>query len=422
MGKHRCCLVLVADPTVIDTRQSLSAPAQQEGCRMIVGVPAETYPGEQRVALVPGDVPALLKAGSEVVVESGAGVPAGFPDAAYVERGARMVPSRSEVYASAEIVLRVRTAGAAGTQAADDTADLRAGQIVIGFLDPLWKPQEIAALAERNITAMSVEMVPRISRAQSMDALSSMATVAGYKAVMLAAGTLPRMFPMLMTAAGTITPARVFVIGAGVAGLQAAAMAKRMGAKVEAYDVRAAVKEQVESVGAKFVELPLEAGDSEDKGGYAKAQGEDFYRRQQQLMAEVVARNNVVITTAAIPGKPSPRLITADMVAGMEPGSVIVDLAAEHGGNCELSHPDETIVAHGVTILGPTNLATTIPNHASQLYSRNLTNLLKLLVKDGQINLDMEDEIIRDSTVAHAGEVTNQRLRDMLGSTQTVTS
>jgi NAD(P) transhydrogenase subunit alpha len=389
---------------------------------MIVGVPAETYPGEQRVALVPGDVPALLKAGSEVVVESGAGVPAGFPDAAYVERGARMVPSRSEVYASAEIVLRVRTAGAAGTQAADDTADLRAGQIVIGFLDPLWKPQEIAALAERNITAMSVEMVPRISRAQSMDALSSMATVAGYKAVMLAAGTLPRMFPMLMTAAGTITPARVFVIGAGVAGLQAAAMAKRMGAKVEAYDVRAAVKEQVESVGAKFVELPLEAGDSEDKGGYAKAQGEDFYRRQQQLMAEVVARNNVVITTAAIPGKPSPRLITADMVAGMEPGSVIVDLAAEHGGNCELSHPDETIVAHGVTILGPTNLATTIPNHASQLYSRNLTNLLKLLVKDGQINLDMEDEIIRDSTVAHAGEVTNQRLRDMLGSTQTVTS
>ncbi|MFQ3662657.1 MAG: Re/Si-specific NAD(P)(+) transhydrogenase subunit alpha [Chloroflexaceae bacterium] len=389
---------------------------------MIVGVPQEIFPGEQRVALVPGDVPTLKKLGLEVLIETGAGLRAGFPDAQYVERGATLAASRAEVFAAADVLFQVRAGGAAPLQAEGDLRLLRAGQTILAFLDPLWDPRQVAALAERGVSALAVELVPRISRAQSMDALSSMATIAGYKASILAAMHLPRMFPMLMTAAGTITPARVFVIGAGVAGLQACAHAKRMGARVEAYDVRAAVKEQVESVGAKFVELPLETGDSEDKGGYARAQGEEFYRRQRQLMGEVVARNDAVITTAAIPGKRAPVLITREMVAGMQPGSVIVDLAAEHGGNCELTRPDEIVVEHGVTIIGPTNLASTVPNHASQLYSRNLVNLLKLAVKDGRLALDTDDEIVRETLVAHNGAVTNARLRELLAQTDTVTS
>ncbi len=389
---------------------------------MIVGVPQEIFPGEQRVALVPGDVPTLKKLGLEVVIETGAGLRAGFPDAQYVERGATLAASRAEVFAAADVLFQVRAGGAAPLQAEGDLRLLRAGQTILAFLDPLWDPRQVAALAERGVSALAVELVPRISRAQSMDALSSMATIAGYKASILAAMHLPRMFPMLMTAAGTITPARVFVIGAGVAGLQACAHAKRMGARVEAYDVRAAVKEQVESVGARFVELPLETGDSEDKGGYARAQGEEFYRRQRQLMGEVVARNDAVITTAAIPGKRAPVLITREMVAGMQPGSVIVDLAAEHGGNCELTRPDEIVVEHGVTIIGPTNLASTVPNHASQLYSRNLVNLLKLAVKDGRLALDTDDEIVRETLVAHNGAVTNARLRELLAQTDTVAS
>jgi len=389
---------------------------------MIVGVPQEIFPGEQRVALVPGDVPTLKKLGLEVVIETGAGLRAGFPDAQYVERGATLAASRAEVFAAADVLFQVRAGGAAPLQAEGDLRLLRAGQTILAFLDPLWDPRQVAALAERGVSALAVELVPRISRAQSMDALSSMATIAGYKASILAAMHLPRMFPMLMTAAGTITPARVFVIGAGVAGLQACAHAKRMGARVEAYDVRAAVKEQVESVGAKFVELPLETGDSEDKGGYARAQGEEFYRRQRQLMGEVVARNDAVITTAAIPGKRAPVLITREMVAGMQPGSVIIDLAAEHGGNCELTRPDEIVVEHGVTIIGPTNLASTVPNHASQLYSRNLVNLLKLAVKDGRLALDTDDEIVRETLVAHNGAVTNARLRELLAQTDTVAS
>jgi NAD(P) transhydrogenase subunit alpha len=389
---------------------------------MIVGVPQEVFPGEQRVALVPGDVPTLKKLGVEVLIESGAGLRAGFPDEQYVERGAGVVASRAEVFAAADVLFQVRAGGAAPLQAEGDLRLLRAGQTILAFLDPLWDPRQVAALAERGVSALAMELVPRISRAQSMDALSSMATIAGYKASILAALHLPRMFPMLMTAAGTINPARVFVIGAGVAGLQACAHAKRMGARVEAYDVRAAVKEQVESVGARFVELPLETGDSEDKGGYARAQGEEFYRRQRQLMREVVARNDAVISTASIPGKRAPVLITRDMVAGMQPGSVIVDLAAEHGGNCELTRPNEIVVEYGVTIIGPTNIASTVPNHASQLYSRNLVNLLKLAVKDGRLALDTDDEIVRETLVAHNGAITNPRLRELLTQTDTVPS
>lgn len=382
---------------------------------MIVGVPRETFPGERRVALVPSDVSFLQKLGLEVQIEAGAGVAAGFPDAFYVERGVTVAASRQALFAAADMLFQVRATGAAQGQGDADLALLRSGQLVMGFLDPFWQAQWIATLAQHGVNAIALELVPRISRAQSMDALSSMATIVGYKATLLAAMHLPRIFPMLMTAAGTITPARIFVIGAGVAGLQACAQAKRMGARVEAYDVRAAVKEQVESVGAKFVELPLETGDSEDKGGYAKAQGEDFYRRQRQLMGEVIARNDVVVTTAAIPGKRSPVLVTREMVQGMQPGSVIIDLAAEHGGNCELTRADETVQEYGVTILGPTNLAATVPNHASQLYSRNLVNLIRLAVKDGKLNLITDDEIIRDSMVAHAGEVSNARVRELLG-------
>lgn len=389
---------------------------------MIVGVPQEVFPGEQRVALAPGDVPTLKKLGLEVLIESGAGLRAGFPDEQYVERGARVAASRAEVFGAADVLFQVRAGGAAPLQAEGDLRLLRAGQTILAFLDPLWEPRQVAALAERGVSALAVELVPRISRAQSMDALSSMATIAGYKASILAALHLPRMFPMLMTAAGTINPARVFVIGAGVAGLQACAHSKRMGARVEAYDVRAAVKEQVESVGARFVELPLETGDSEDKGGYARAQGEEFYRRQRQLMSDVVARNDAVISTASIPGKRAPVLITRDMVAGMQPGSVIVDLAAEHGGNCELTRPNEIVVEYGVTIIGPTNIASTVPNHASQLYSRNLVNLLKLAVKDGRLTLDTDDEIVRETLVAHNGAITNPRLRELLAQTDTVTS
>ena len=287
----------------------------------------------------------------------------------------------------------------------------RPGQTLIAFLDPLGEPALAAALAARGVTALAMELMPRITRAQSMDALSSMATVAGYKAVLLAASHLPRMFPMLTTAAGTIKPARVFVVGAGVAGLQAISTARRLGAPVEAYDVRPAAKEQVQSVGAKFVELPLEAGDAEDKGGYAKAQDESFYRRQREMMAKVVAGSDVVITTAAIPGKRSPVLVTEEMVKGMAPGSVIVDLAAERGGNCELTRADEIVVAHGVTILGPTNLPSTVPYHASQMYGRNVTTFVTHLVKDGVLTLSADDEIARETLVTRDGQVVHERVK-----------
>jgi NAD(P) transhydrogenase subunit alpha len=377
---------------------------------MIVGVPRETFPGERRVALIPSVIASLIKAKAEVLVEAGAGAGAGYPDADYTARGAHMV-SRSDVFARSDVVLMVRAPGANPAGAAADTASLRNGQVVIGFAEPLTAHAASEALAARGVSLFAMELMPRITRAQSMDALSSMASIAGYKAVLLAAHELPRMFPMMMTAAGTLAPARVFIIGAGVAGLQAIASSKRLGAKVEAYDVRPAVREQVESLGARFVELPLETAASEDKGGYAKAQDESFYQRQRELMAKTVAASDVVITTAAIPGKKSPVLVTADAVAGMSPGAVIVDLAAERGGNCELTKADETVQVNGVTILGPTNLPSTVPYHASQMYAKNITTFLQHLVKDGAIRFDLDDEITRETLVTHQGAIVHARLR-----------
>ena len=372
---------------------------------MQIGVPAERFPGERRVALVPASIAALKKAGFDVLIENGAGAQAGFPDAAYQDKGASIAASRADVFA-AEVVLQVR---------AGDFSSMRAGQVLVGMADPLGSPDTVRAIAERGVTAFALELIPRITRAQSMDVLSSMATIGGYKAVLLAAGTLPRMFPLLTTAAGTITPAHVFIVGVGVAGLQAIATARKLGAVVEAYDVRPAVKEQVQSVGAKFVELPLETAQAEDKGGYAKAQDESFYQRQREMMARVVASNDVVITTAVVPGKKAPVLVTAEMVRGMAPGSVIVDLAAERGGNCELTRPDEVVVERGVTILGPTNLPSTVPYHASQMYAKNITTFLLHLVKDGAVKIDLSDEITRDTLFAQGGEVVNPRVRTALG-------
>jgi NAD(P) transhydrogenase subunit alpha len=382
---------------------------------MNIGVPKEVFPSESRVALIPGDISTLTKAGLNVLVETGAGAAAGYPDTGYQEKGATIVSSRKEVFEQADVIVQVRGGGAHKDGFSDDLKLFRSGQRVISFLEPLVEPQLMAELAEHGVTAFAMELMPRISRAQSMDALSAMANIAGYKAVLLAANTMPRMFPMLMTAAGTITPARVFVIGAGVAGLQAIATAKRLGAKVEAYDVRPVVKDQVQSVGASFVELDLDTGESEEKGGYAKALGEEFYRRQREEMAKVTARNDVVITTAAIPGKKSPLLLTRQAVESMTPGSVIVDLAAERGGNCELTQADQTVVEHGVTILGPTNLAASVPYHASQMYSRNVTSFLKHMVQEGEIKLDTEDEIVRETMVTNNGEVVHSRIRDLLG-------
>ncbi|RMH10007.1 MAG: Re/Si-specific NAD(P)(+) transhydrogenase subunit alpha [Nitrospirae bacterium] len=382
---------------------------------MLVGIPKETYPGERRVALIPSVVPTLRKAGLDVMVESSAGKEAGYPDAAYVEKGATIAASRMQVFDSAHILLQIRLPGANPEQGTPDLPLYRAGQIVIGLAEALSNPHAVRDLAARKVTAFAMELMPRITRAQSMDVLSSMGTIAGYKAVLLAAETLPKMFPMLMTAAGTITPARVFIIGAGVAGLQAISMARRLGATVEAYDVRPAVKEQVQSLGAKFVDLPLEAGDTEDKGGYAKALDESFYRRQRELLTKIVTSSDVVITTAAVPGKKAPILITAEMVAQMTPGSVIVDLAAERGGNCELTKPNQSIVAHGITIHGPENLASTVPYHASQMYAKNVSTFLLHLVKKGEIVLDLHDEITRETLLTKDGEIVHPRIREVLG-------
>jgi NAD(P) transhydrogenase subunit alpha len=379
---------------------------------MIVGVPQESYPGERRVALVPGAVPVLLKAGLGVVVEAGAGAEAGFPDADYSARGAKVVADRAEVFQAADILVQVLCYGSNDRTGKEDLPLMRRGQVLIGFLRPLGAIESIREIAERGVTSFAIELMPRTTRAQSMDALSSMATVCGYKAVVLAADTLPRLFPMLTTAAGTITPARVLVIGAGVAGLQAIATARRLGAVTSAYDLRPAAKEQVQSLGGRFVELPLEARDAEDDRGYAREQGETFYRRQRELLGQVVAENDVVITAAVVPGKKSPVLVTREMVAGMAPGSVVVDLAAERGGNCELTRAGETVVEHGVTLIGRFNLATTVPFHASQLYARNLSAFLSHLVKDGRVRLDELDEIIRETLVTHGGAVVNQRVRD----------
>lgn len=374
---------------------------------MIAAVPRETYPGEQRVALVPAALPALAKAAVDVLIESRAGEAAGYPDQQYSDKGARIAASREELFA-ADVLLEVRAAGLG------DSARYRPGQVVIGMCDPLGAPQVAGAMATRGVTLFSLELLPRITRAQSMDVLSSMATVAGYRAVLLAAAKAKKMFPMLMTAAGTISPAKVFVIGAGVAGLQAIATARRLGALVSSYDVRPAVKEQVLSLGAKFVEMELETGAAEAKSGYAQEMGEEFYLRQRELMSRVVVEHDVVITTAAVPGKKSPVLVTADMVGRMAPGSVIVDLAAERGGNCELTRPDETIVQNGVTILGPTNLPSEAPYHASQMYAKNISTFLLHMVRGGQVNLDLEDEIVRETLVCRGGEVVHPRISELL--------
>jgi H+-translocating NAD(P) transhydrogenase subunit alpha len=384
---------------------------------MIAGVPRETHPGERRVALVPAVLPSLTKAGIEVLIESGAGEAAGFHDAAYADRGARIAATRDELFASADVILQVRSFGSSPDPARADLQLFRPGQSVIGFFDPLSAPQHTAEAAASGITAFSMELMPRITRAQSMDALSSMATIAGYKAVLLAADRLPKMFPMLMTAAGTITPAKVFVVGVGVAGLQAIATARRLGGVVQAYDVRPAVRDQVESVGAKFVELPLETTGAEDKGGYAKAQDESFYDRQRELMARVVAESDVVITTAAVPGKRAPILITESMVRGMASGSIIVDLAVERGGNCELTRPDQDVIDHGVTILGPMNLPSSIPYHASQMYAKNISTFLLHIAKGGAIDLDKDDEILRDTLLSRNGSVVHPRIKDLLAAT-----
>jgi len=382
---------------------------------MVIGIPKETFPGERRVALIPSAIPALTRAGLDILVETSAGDNAGFSDKAYKESGASIALSHKEVFVSSDIILQVRAIGANPDAGRSDIELMKQGQVLIGFLDSLTSSMMIREAAAKGVTAFAIEFIPRISRAQSMDALSSMAFIAGYKAVLLAAERLPRMFPMLMTAAGTVSPARVFVIGAGVAGLQAIATSRRLGAVVEAYDVRPTVRQEVESLGARFVELPLDTAGGGDAAGYARALGEDFYRRQRELMSLVVSRNDVVITTAAVPGKKAPLLITREMVAGMAPGSVIVDLAAERGGNCESTRPGDTVVEHGVTILGPVNLTSTVPYHASQLYAKNISSFLLHLIKDGELKIDLEDIIIRDTLIMQGGKVVHPKILEIIG-------
>jgi NAD(P) transhydrogenase subunit alpha len=381
---------------------------------MIVGVPRETFPGERRVALVPSVVPTLAKSGLEVVVEAGAGIEAGYPDADYTAKGAKIIAERAEVFRSSDIIVQVLALGSNDKTGEADLPLFHRDQVLIGFLRPLGELKTIQQIAATGVTSFAVELIPRTTRAQAMDALSSMGTICGYKAVLIAADTLPRIFPMLTTAAGTITPARVLIIGAGVAGLQAIATARRLGAVTSAYDMRPAAKEQVQSLGGRFVELPIEAKDAQDAGGYAKAQDEEFYRKQRELLGRVVGESDVVITAAVIPGKKSPVLVTSDMVARMAPGSVIVDLAAERGGNCELTRPGEKVVASGVTIIGRINLASTVPYHASQMYARNITAFLQYLVHDGKLELKLGDEIVRSTMLTRGGEIVNERVREFL--------
>ena len=379
---------------------------------MIVGVPRESFPGERRVALVPAAVPNLTKTGLQVVVEAEAGARAGYPDADYAAKGAKIVSDRAEVFRAADIVVQVLCYGSNDRTGKADVPLFRSGQALIGFLRPLGSIETIREIAAKGVISFSVELMPRTTRAQSMDVLSSMATICGYKAVVLAADTSPRIFPMLTTAAGTITPGRVFVIGAGVAGLQAIATARRLGAVASAYDLRPAAKEQVQSLGGRFVELPLEAKDAEDARGYARAQDEAFYKRQRELLGKVVVESDVVISAAVIPGKKPPILVTKEMVASMAPGSVIVDLAGERGGNCELTRPGEIVVEYGVTIIGWFNLASTVPYHASQMYARNVSAFLLHLVKDGKLQLNTDDEIVRETMLTQDGEVVNPRIRE----------
>ena len=382
---------------------------------MILGVPRESYPGERRVAIVPGVIAALAKAGIEVVAEAGAGVEAGYPNQEYLDKGARLVADRAEVFHAADIVAQVLCHGSNDVTGKADLPLMRSGQAIVGFLRPMGKLEDLQDLARTGAISFAVELMPRTTRAQSMDALSSMGTICGYKAVVMAADTLPRIFPMLTTAAGTITPGRVFIIGAGVAGLQAIATARRLGAVASAYDMRPAAKEQVQSLGGRFVELPIEAKDAQDARGYATAQGEEFYRKQRELLGKAVAESDVVITAAVIPGKKSPVLVTKEMVAKMAPGSVIVDLASERGGNCELTQAGKIVKEHGVTIIGHLNLASTVPYHASQMYAKNISAFLLNLVKDGKLQINEKDEIHRETLLTQGGEIVNARVREFLG-------
>jgi len=377
---------------------------------VIVGVPKEIFSGERRVALVPDAVKALASDEIQVVVEAGCGLEAGFDDAAYTKVGATIEADAAGLLGRADLVLKVQPPceRADGTHEVDS---LRSGSTLVAFLKPLDLPDLAKRLAGRGVTAFSMELMPRITRAQSMDALSSQSNIAGYRAVLLGAVALPKIFPMMVTAAGTIQPAKVLVIGAGVAGLQAIATAKRLGAVVEAYDTRAAVKEQIESLGARFIELDLDTGDSEDSGGYAKAQTEEFYELQREQLGKRIAASDVVITTALVPGQEAPHLITEVAVEAMKAGSVIIDLAAEKGGNCKLTIPDQTTVVHGVTLIGSTNLPSEVPANASQMYAKNLTTFIKHLAPEGELVLDMEDEITSGAMLTHDGKIVNEMVR-----------
>jgi len=380
---------------------------------MKIGVAKEVEMGERRVALIPDTVSRLVKQGLEVWVEAGAGEQAFFADAAYEAAGATIITDTAHLWREADVLLKVSPP----RERADgqhETDLLHEGATLISFLDPLGNPGGIKRLADRKVTAFGIELIPRTSRAQSMDALSSQAGLAGYKATLIAAAALPKFFPMLTTAAGTIPPAKVFVIGAGVAGLQAIATARRLGAVVEAFDIRPAVKEEVQSLGAKFVEVKLEE-ETVAAGGYAKEVSDAAKQKTQEAIAEHVKLSDIVITTAQVPGRKAPRLVTGDMIAQMKPGSVVVDMAAEQGGNCEGSEAGKDVIRNGVTIIGPTNLPSTIPVHASQMYAKNLLTLVQYLVKDGVLTLNFEDDIISGTCVTHAGEVRNQRVRDLLG-------
>jgi NAD(P) transhydrogenase subunit alpha len=380
---------------------------------MIVGVVKETFPGERRVAVVPGVLPAIHKLGAEVIIEAGAGCDAGIPDSEFEEKGAKIVDRRAAVFESAAVMCMIRTYGANPEAGVPDLEHYRADHTMIGLAEPLTAVEPIQRMAETGARVFALELVPRTTRAQAMDVLSSQSMVAGYRAVAYAMSTLPKMFPMMMTAAGTIAPAKVFVIGAGVAGLQAIAAARRAGAVVHAFDVRPEVKEQIESLGAKFVEI--EVKHAEGEGGYAREQSAEEREQQQKLMAETIAGSDVVITTAAVPGKKAPMLIPADVARSMHRGSVIVDMASERGGNCELTRADEIVEDNGVTILGPTNMAARIPFHASQMYSKNLSNLLTLLVDEATVKIDREDDIVVGTLLTEDGEIVHPTAREVFG-------
>lgn len=374
---------------------------------MIIGVPKETLKGETRVALIPQLVSMLVRDKHEVVIEAGAGDGASHDDAQYTAAGARIAKNTKSLFGEAEMVLKVQP------PTVDEVAAMKEGASCIGFLAPASNPKAIRALAKRNVTAFSMEYVPRITRAQSMDALSSMATIAGYKAVLLAADNIGKMFPLLMTAAGTVPPATVMILGAGVAGLQAIATARRLGAKVEAFDVRAAVKEQVKSLGAAFIEIEG-AEDLETAGGYAKAASEEFLKKQRATLAARFSKTNIVITTAQVFGKKAPILITKEMMKQLKPGSVVVDLAAEQGGNCELTEPGKTVEKNGVTIIGAVNLPATIPVDASLMYSKNVFNLFKLLYPKVDATPDFNDDIVKGACITRNGEISNESVRNAL--------